>query len=200
MPCLNRASCSTRPQAHQRSNFAGRQPASGSVPAGTWAEPFRLMGCTGFCRVRRPHRKVPSAEDPPCGGLLPTAKTTLNPAYGQLKICLQQGLRLDDPSWRLLRRGTGVKSGRAGRSSRLTGTRFCMSPSDAIGSTDQGVGRMVACRKGFCFWFVLVETVLSRIRRTGCFQAAPALGCLLELTAHRANDHAATALRSWLAS
>jgi hypothetical protein len=21
-----------------------------------------------MCRVRRPHRKVPSAEDPPCGG------------------------------------------------------------------------------------------------------------------------------------
>ena len=28
---------------------------------------------------------------------MPTAKTTLNPAYGQLKIYLQKGLRLDDP-------------------------------------------------------------------------------------------------------
>jgi len=28
---------------------------------------------------------------------MPTAKTTLNPAYGQLKICLPNELRLDDP-------------------------------------------------------------------------------------------------------
>lgn len=27
---------------------------------------------------------------------MPTAKTTLNPAYGQLKNCLHDGLRLDD--------------------------------------------------------------------------------------------------------
>jgi hypothetical protein len=34
---------STKPQALERSNFAARQPWSRSVPAGTWAEPFRLM-------------------------------------------------------------------------------------------------------------------------------------------------------------
>jgi hypothetical protein len=57
-------------------SFVAELPTSKPVPAGTWAERFRLMGCTG---------------------LLPTAKTTLNPGYGQLRNCLPNSSRLDDP-------------------------------------------------------------------------------------------------------
>jgi len=88
---------STSPSAHHRSNSAGRQPANEPVPAGTWAEPSRLIGCNGICRVRRPHRKVSSAEHPTGRQPMPTAQTTLNSTFGQLKTYLQRRWRLDDP-------------------------------------------------------------------------------------------------------
>jgi len=41
---------------------------SGSVPTGTWAEPFRLMGCTGSSPSAPSTYEGSVLEDPTCGG------------------------------------------------------------------------------------------------------------------------------------
>lgn len=97
MPCSSQANYLTRPPALRRSNFAGRQAASGFVPAGTWAEPFRLMRCIGHCTNAPSTLESSVLRRPNMRQVLLTAKTTLNPAYGQFKICLPKELRLDAP-------------------------------------------------------------------------------------------------------